>query len=285
MTCLIDVTQGPLVMGILNVTPDSFSDGGEFQNPSDAVRRGMVMINEGADIIDIGGESTRPGAQSVSVEMEIGRVASVIHKIKEQIKFKIANHAVALSVDTAKSEVAKLALEAGACMINDVSAGLGDPAMFDIVRHYKAHIVLMHMQGCPLTMQDSPNYLDVVDDVLSFLAARVCEAEKAGISRDRILIDPGIGFGKKSSDNIKLIASLERFVSLGLPVVLGASRKRFMGSICKANGPRELVGATVATTVIGALKGVSVFRVHDVKENRQALDVTKAIQGINRKPH
>lgn len=265
-----------LVMGILNVTPDSFSDGGLYLDEAEAVRKGQKMADDGADIIDVGGESTRPGALPVSSEEQIQRIVPVVR----QLSAYFGREGI-VSVDTTQSAVAEAALGAGARIVNDVSAGRADPRMFPLVSEYQAGIVLMHMQGTPLTMQDNPAYIDVVEEVAGFLEERTAKAIKAGIPRDRIIIDPGIGFGKTKTDNLRLLASLERLVRMGFPVLLGASRKRFMGAICSESRPRDLLGATIATTTFGVMKGVGIFRVHDVRANRQAIDVITAISNFS----
>jgi dihydropteroate synthase len=264
--------EAPLIMGILNLTPDSFSDGGLCEDADTAVAQALEMIAQGADLIDIGGESTRPGAQRIDAGEQMSRVIPVIERLaRVQPKVRI-------SVDTTRAEVAAAAIAAGATLVNDISAGRDDPGMFDRVAGSGIDLALMHMQGTPLTMQDNPYYENVVEEVLGFLLERAAAAERAGVSRSRILIDPGIGFGKRKIDNLTLLASLEQFVATGYPVLLGASRKRFMGAICGEARPTELVAATAATTALGVMAGVRMFRVHDVKENRQAADVATAIR-------
>lgn len=265
----------PLIMGILNVTPDSFSDGGLYNSNNDSLAQAKKMIDQGVDIIDIGGESTRPGAERVTVTEQIKRVLPAIKSIREQLSTDIK-----ISIDTTKSEVAEAALSVGANIINDISAGCDDDKMFTLAAQQQAPIILMHMRGTPATMQDQPNYKNVVDEVLAFLLERVEAARQAGINPDLIAIDPGIGFGKRKQDNIALIAELKRFVDTGYPVLLGASRKRFMGVICDVSEPSELVSATVVSTVLGVMAGVQMFRVHDVKENRQAIDVAWAVKQV-----
>ncbi len=264
-------TNKPLIMGILNVTPDSFSDGGKYIHIDSALRQVEQMLAGGADIIDIGGESTRPGAEPVSSEEQIQRVVPVITAIRKQFS------GIIISIDTTLSTVAEAALIAGATLINDVSAGQHDPAILSLAAKYDAPIILMHSQGSPKTMQDNPHYTNVITEVIDFLKTRITAAVNAGIAKENILIDPGIGFGKRKQDNLDLLANLEQFVALGYPVLLGTSRKRFMGSLCNVAEPSGLVNATVATTVLGIMAGVKVFRVHDVKENRQAADVAWAI--------
>lgn len=263
----------PLIMGILNVTPDSFSDGGRYSDIDAAVRQARRMLVEGADIIDIGGESTRPGSEPVAADEQIRRVAPVITAIRQQVSADIP-----ISIDTTLSEVARAALAAGADIINDISAGRDDEAILALAAETGAPIILMHSQGAPKTMQDKPYYDDVVREVLAALHRQIDAALKAGIKKERIAIDPGIGFGKRKQDNIDLLAHLDAFVATGYPVLLGTSRKRFMGAICAVTEPSELVTATAVTTALGIMAGVQMFRVHDVRENRQAADVAWAIR-------
>jgi dihydropteroate synthase len=263
-------------MGILNLTPDSFSDGGCFIDEALAVGHAVRMVEEGADIIDVGGESTRPGSARVDAAEQIRRVCGVIRRLREVLPGHII-----ISIDTLLAEVADAALDAGATLINDVSAGSWDPGMFPLAARRGADIVLMHMRERPETMQENPSYGDVVAEVRDYLLQRAVLAQAAGIARERILIDPGIGFGKTKEHNLQLLAHLNRFVATGYAVLLGASRKRFMGSICAETEPRKLVGATCATTVLGVMAGVRVFRVHDVCENRQAVDVSWAVSRPN----
>lgn len=265
----------PLIMGILNATPDSFSDGGLFNTVDKAVEHGLAMAAEGADIIDVGGESTRPGSEFVAEDEQIARVVPVIRGLRARLPADIL-----ISIDTTRQVVAEAAVSAGARLVNDVSAGRDDPEMFRLVARLTTSIVLMHMQGTPKTMQDKPAYTDVVGEVMEFLLERAEQAMVAGISRTNIIIDPGIGFGKRREDNLKLLANLDQFVGTGFPVLLGASRKRFMGAVCRETEPTRLLGATVATTALGVMKGVRLFRVHDVRANRQGADVAAAILGV-----
>lgn len=262
----------PLIMGILNLTPDSFSDGGRFHAQPLAVQHGLDMMYEGADVIDVGGESTRPGATRVSVEEQLERIVEIIVALQE-----IVVDECVISVDTTLAKVAEQAVAAGAAMINDVSAGEDDPQMFALSADQDIPIVLMHMQGSPETMQINPTYDDVVEDVRAYLLDRVEKAVAAGVKQENIIIDPGIGFGKTQQHNMQLMCHLERFVDSGLPVLLGTSRKRFMGSICATTQADQLLGATCATTVFGIYAGVGMFRVHDVRANRQAADLTYAM--------
>jgi dihydropteroate synthase len=265
-------TGRPLIMGILNVTPDSFSDGGKFSGLDAALQQVERMLSEGADMIDIGGESTRPGAEPVAAEEQIQRVVPVIEAIRQQ------RGDVLISIDTTLSEVAKAALAAGADIINDVSGGRNDPDILALAAQTGVPIILMHSQGTPKTMQDNPYYDNVVQEVLCALDESVNAALKAGIKKEAIAIDPGIGFGKRKQDNLDLLAHLDALVELGFPVLLGTSRKRFMGTICDVSEPSELVTATAVTTALGVMAGVRMFRVHDVRENRQAADVAWAIK-------
>jgi len=260
----------PCVMGVVNVTPDSFSDGGRFLAADAALSQALTLVREGAAIIDIGGESTRPGSEPVPADQELARILPVIEAVVESLGAPI-------SVDTMKAGVARRALDAGAAIINDESALRYDDAMIDVVAEAGCPVCLMHMKGQPKTMQDDPRYHDVVDDVLSFLEARMAFAVAGGVREDQLLIDPGIGFGKTVAHNLALLAGLDRFAALGRPVVLGASRKRFLGAILGTE-PAERVIGTVATTVIGLMAGAHVFRVHDVKPNFEALRVALAVR-------
>lgn len=256
-------------MGIVNVTPDSFSDGGRYLAPAVALDHGLGLVREGASILDVGGESTRPGSDPVSEEEELRRVLPVVDALAGSV-------GVPVSVDTMKARVARRALAAGASIVNDVSALRSDPKMAEVVAESGCPICLMHMRGQPKTMQDEPTYDDVVSDVLRFLEERMEYALARGVREEQIMLDPGIGFGKSVEHNLTLLRHLDRVVSLGRPVVLGASRKRFLGVILGAEPGQRTIG-TVATTVVGLLAGVHVFRVHDVKPNFEALRVGLAI--------
>lgn len=262
----------PQIMGILNVTPDSFSDGGRYSTIDAAMRQVEIMRDEGVDIIDVGGESTRPGSSSVSAAEQINRVVPIIKALH------VGFPELTISIDTCLSSVAEAALQAGASIINDISAGMADTKMLPLAAKYGLPIILMHMQGTPKTMQDNPYYQDAVSDIKIALQQRIDAALNAGIQPENIAIDPGIGFGKRTQDNIDLLAHLYQFVAMGFPVLLGTSRKRFMGSICHVSQPHELVTATAVTTALGVMAGVTMFRVHDVKANRQAADVAWAIK-------
>ena len=263
----------PLIMGILNVTPDSFSDGGKYSGLNSAMQQVERMLSEGVDIIDIGGESTRPGADPVTAGEQIRRVVPVIKAIRQSM-----SDGILISIDTTLSVVAKAALDAGANIINDVSGGRGDVAILTLAAQTGVPIILMHSQGTPKTMQDNPDYNNVVQEVLDALNESINAALNAGVKREAIVIDPGIGFGKRKQDNLDLLAHLDMLVKTGFPVLLGTSRKRFMGAICDVTEPSELVTATAVTTALGVMAGVQMFRVHDVKENRQAADVAWAIK-------
>lgn len=263
----------PIIMGILNVTPDSFSDGGKYTDTSSAIKQVKKMIAEGVDIIDIGGESSRPGSVPVSADEQIMRVVPVILALRRNLSVDVL-----ISVDTMSSEVANTAINAGANIINDISAGQHDKRILTLASEKNVPIILMHMQGMPKTMQDNPSYEDVVKQVIHILTDRTVEAMQAGIKKENIIIDPGIGFGKRKEDNLNLLAHLDQLVQMGFPVLLGTSRKRFMASLCDVSEPTELSTATAATTALGIMAGVQLFRVHDVKENRQAADVAWAIR-------
>ena len=259
----------PRIMGILNVTPDSFSDGGRWLDPEAAVRRGLELVAEGADILDIGGESTRPGAAEVPVVEELRRVAPVIEALAQRV-------CVPLSVDTRKSGVARAALDAGAAIVNDVSA-LGDPEMAAVVREAGAGVVLMHMRGTPAEMQCDPQYGDVVAEVRAYLAARIEAALAAGIGRGQIVIDPGIGFGKTTAHNLALLGAVNRLAELA-PVLVGASRKRFIGEITGASADGRLPGS-LAVALWSLLRGAAILRVHDVSATCAAVKMAGALCG------
>lgn len=264
----------PAVMGILNVTPDSFSDGGRFIDPAAALSQARAMA-EGADVLDIGGESTRPGAAEVAVEEEIARTAPVIAALRA------GGLRSAISVDTRKAAVAEAALAAGAGIINDVSAMGFDAGMAGLAAAQAAPIILMHSVATPATMQDDPRYDDVLLDVFDALQARIAVAVAAGIPRDRIMVDPGIGFGKTQAHNIALIRGISLFHDLGVPVLLGASRKRFIGSIGHEPQADRRGPGSVAVALAGVAQGVQMIRVHDVAETRQALRLWQAVNGVD----
>jgi len=260
---------GTWVMGVLNCTPDSFSDGGLFDRPAAAIEHALRMIEDGADILDIGGESTRPGSEPVAPREQIRRTVPVIRAVREQWSGPI-------SIDTTRSEVAAEALAAGATWINDVSALENDPVLADLAKDSDAAIILMHMRGTPLSMQDAPAYDDVVVEVSAYLRDRASLAESRGISHDRIIIDPGIGFGKTVEHNLQLLKSLHRLADLGYPVLVGASRKSFIGHLTGSVAGDRLEGS-IAAAMWASLHGARMVRVHDVKATRRALTVAEAI--------
>jgi dihydropteroate synthase len=260
------------LMGILNVTPDSFSDGGRWLDPDAAIAHGETMVRDGATILDIGGESTRPGAQPVTVEEELQRVIPVVRELAARLP------EVTLSVDTTKAAVADAAIDAGARYVNDVTALTADPEMLHVIAaHPHVRCCLMHMQGQPRTMQHDPRYDDVVGDVETYLRHRLRDVVEHGIPAARIDLDPGIGFGKRIEHNLQLLRHLGRLVAIGQPLVLGTSRKSALATITGRTQPAALVAASVATAVLGYQQGARVFRVHDVAEHRDALLVAEAV--------
>ncbi len=261
----------PLVMGILNVTPDSFSDGGRYASLDAAVEHAERMIAEGADIIDVGGESTRPGAPAIGEAEELTRILPVVEALA-------GRRAIPISIDTRRSAVARAAIEAGAAMWNDVSALGGDANSFAAAAGLGCEVVLMHMQGEPATMQRAPRYGDVVAEVLAWLSTRADTAIAAGVARERLWLDPGIGFGKTLAHNLALLAALDRLVGLGFPVVLGASRKGMIRKLDPtADDPRDRLGGSLAIALAAAAAGCAMVRVHDVRQTVQALKVMAAI--------
>lgn len=258
----------PLIMGILNVTPDSFSDGGRYDDPAAAVARAERIISEGAAILDVGGESTRPGAEAVPVAAELARVRPVV--------LRFAHEAVPVSVDTRHAEVASACVEAGASIINDVS-GFRDRAMTDVAVASGVGVIIMHMLGEPATMQDEPHYDDVVREVGGFLVAQATMLQAAGVARERIAIDPGIGFGKTLEHNLELLRHLSELAELGFPLVVGVSRKRFIGAITGIEEPHKRLGGSLASMLFAASRGADVLRVHDVEATAQALKVQAAL--------
>jgi len=265
----LDFSAGCLVMGILNVTPDSFSDSGEFFDRDRAIEHGLKMVEDGAAIIDVGGESTRPGSASVSAAEQMGRVLPVIEALS-------ARTDVPISVDTHEFEVAKAALDAGAGMINDITA-LGDERIAALVAERQVPVILMHMLGRPATMQVEPRYGDVIAEVLDFLLERAKRAEHLGVPKELIFIDPGIGFGKTLEHNLLLLKNIDKFVATGYRVLVGTSRKSFIGRITGREDPCERIYGTASTVALCAAAGVSVVRVHDVAE---MLDVTKVAAAV-----
>jgi dihydropteroate synthase len=268
---------GPVVVGILNVTPDSFSDGGDFLDPEAAAVRAADMLDEGAGMLDVGGESTRPGSDPVSQEEEIRRVVPVIERILS------ARPEAVISVDTYRSGTATAALEAGASLVNDVTALRGDPSMASVIEEAECPVILMHMQGEPKTMQKDPQYQNVVREVRDFLAERAEYAVAAGVRPENIIVDPGIGFGKNLEHNLDLLNNLDAIVDLGFPVLIGVSRKRFIERITGVQEAKARVSGTVATTVLAYERGATFFRVHDVCANREALAVAEAVLDTSRR--
>ena len=262
----------PQVMGIVNVTPDSFSDGGAHDTTDAAVAHALRLVEEGADVLDIGGESTRPGAAEVEVEEELRRVVPVIERLAAQV-------AVPISIDTSKPEVMRAAVQAGAGMINDVY-GLRREGALDAAAALGVPVVLMHMQGEPRSMQAAPQYDDVVGEVHRFLAERIFAAEMAGIPKQRIVVDPGFGFGKDTAHNLQLLAQFERFVELGVPVLAGLSRKRSIGELTGRDVPADRVAGSVAAHLIAAQRGAAIVRVHDVAATIDALKVWNAVAAV-----
>lgn len=258
-----------LIMGILNVTPDSFSDGGQFFDLGKAVAHAMGMVREGADIIDVGGESTRPGSEGISDEEELRRVIPVIKELVDSVD-------VPISIDTCKSKVAEEAMKAGASILNDISALRSDPNMVNVAKEHDVPLILMHMQGTPKSMQKNPKYEDVMGEIISFLKERVGVAVRSGIDRDKIIVDPGIGFGKSIQHNYEIIRRLSELEELNLPIMIGTSRKSFIGFTLDLPVEDRLEGtlATVAATIIN---GADIIRVHDVKECKRAARMIDAV--------
>lgn len=268
---LLDPGLSPLVMGILNVTPDSFSDGGTFFARDAAVGHAVQMIDDGADIIDIGGESTRPGAAEVPVEEELSRVIPVIEELGRR-------RDIVISIDSTKTEVARAAIDAGARIVNDVSSCTNDEGMIELVRSSSAGVILMHMQGTPRTMQLDPCYDDVVEDVLAYLEQRIDALTTTGVERSRLAIDPGIGFGKTVEHNLALLRDLPKLGRTQLPIVVGLSRKSFLGELT-GRGVGERLGGSLAGLAWSVACGAHVIRVHDVRESRDAMRVATALAG------
>ncbi|HEV3394167.1 MAG TPA: dihydropteroate synthase [Chthoniobacterales bacterium] len=268
---IVDLSKKGMIMGVLNVTPDSFSDGGEFFDLNAAVDRGAQIVAEGADIIDIGGESTRPGAGPVSAEEELRRAIPVIEKLRAKMD-------IAISIDTSKSEVASAALDAGASIINDVTAGKGDQKMLPLAATRNAALVFMHMQGEPRTMQKNPHYGDVVREVADSFRQQYARAIECGVDPMRLAFDPGIGFGKTLEHNLSLLKNLDYLRVHDRPLVVGVSRKSFLGKLIGSNEIRDRLAPTIALTAILRTRGADVLRVHDVKENVAAL---RTVEGMS----
>ncbi len=263
-----------LVMGALNVTPDSFYDGGRYARAEDAIEHGLRMAKEGADIIDIGGESSRPGSQPISPTEELERVVPVIEGIRRHSD-------VLLSIDTTKAAVAEEAIAGGASMVNDISALRFDPKMAETIGESEVFVILMHMLGTPKTMQIAPSYTDVVEEIKAFLAERIESAVSLGIERARIIIDPGIGFGKRLEHNLALLKGLSSFATLQAPILVGLSRKSFLGTILDLP-PEERLEGTIAANAIAVVNGADIIRVHDVKEGRRTADVARRLRNDGR---
>ena len=266
---VLDLSSRTHLMGVLNVTPDSFSDGGKFFKLEEAIKQGLKLAEEGADMIDIGGESTRPGSEPVTIEEELRRVIPVIEELAKRIDLPI-------SIDTYKSGVAKEALDSGASMVNDISGSRFDPEMKKIIAEYDVPVVLMHIQGTPKNMQESPKYENLLEDIKSYLNQSISIAEEAGIGEDKIIIDPGIGFGKTLDDSLKILKNLREFKSLGRPVMVGVSRKSFIGKILDLPTDERLEGS-LASMAVAIMNGANILRVHDVKESKMVAKLVDAI--------
>ena len=263
----------PIIMGILNVTPDSFSDGGAYPSTKAAVDRALIMIEQGAKIIDIGGESTKPGSERVSPIEQKRRIVDVISQLK-----KVIPDGVMVSVDTTSAEVAEAVIELGVDMINDVSGGTDDEKMMPLVANRNVYYCIMHMQGNPKTMQDNPTYNDVTFEIKNFLIGQAKKVMEMGLKKEKIILDPGIGFGKKTEHNLEILKNLKDFSSLGFYTLLGVSRKRLFGEISGENNPEDRVSGTCATSALGVMADINIFRVHDVWQNKQAIDVAYNIK-------
>ena len=266
----LDFSSGTLIMGILNVTPDSFSDGGKFLNLEKAVARGIEMAKQGAAIIDIGAESTRPGSMPVSSQEKIDRAIAVIEKLAKKI-------AIPISIDTQNFEVAKAALDAGVSLINDISS-LSDERMGRLVKERDVPIILMHIKGSPATMQKQPHYDNVINEVLDYLLQKAKYAENIGIDKEKIFIDPGIGFGKTLEHNLELLRNIDKFVASGYRVLVGTSRKSFIGTITGKEKPEDRIFGTAATVALCAAAAVSIVRVHDVEEMTDVVKITSRLR-------
>ena len=270
---LLSIEKQSLIMGILNVTPDSFSDGGKYLEKNNAINHALAMIDNGADIIDVGGESTRPFSDPVSLDEEISRVIPVIEGIRKESD-------VCISIDTTKSEVATAALDSGASLINDVSAMEVDPLMIDVALKFDCPIIIMHMKGTPKSMQNNPQYESLISDIKDYLQERVDFIVSKGVNSKKIVIDPGIGFGKTVENNFEIINNLNHFTKMGLPVMLGASRKSFIGISLDLPEEDRLEGS-LAANIIGLQNGAKIFRVHDVAETNKAFVIANKIFNSN----
>jgi dihydropteroate synthase len=266
--------ERPLIMGVLNITTDSFSDGGRFMDPEKALDQAYCMAESGADILDIGGESSRPGAESIPADEEIKRVVPVIKKAAKKIKIPI-------SVDTVKSEVAERAFDAGASILNDISAMRMDENMAALVAGNNAYVILMHMRGTPADMQENTEYDDIIGEIYEFLNNSALKAIEKGISRDKIIVDPGIGFGKSAEGNFIILKNLDKFLELGYPVMVGASRKSFIGKALAVDTDQRLEGS-IAAACYAVMNGADIVRVHDVIETRRAITIIEKISAADR---
>jgi len=268
---ILDLTSRTHIMGILNITPDSFSDGGKFLQPGQAIEHGLRMVEEGVDIIDIGAESTRPGAEPVSVEEELRRLLPVLEGLLKRVDIPI-------SIDTYKASVAETVLKTGASMINDISGLRFDNRMKDVVAKYQVPIIIMHIKGEPRNMQQNPYYDDLIGEIYEYLAASIHLAVKTGIARNNIIIDPGIGFGKRLQDNFEILKRLSEFQGLGCPILIGPSRKSFIGKVLDLSPDQRLEG-TLAAVTIGIQNGAHIVRVHDVKQVSRACHIIDLLVG------
>src|SRR4030042_2490097 len=266
--------EGALIMGILNITPDSFYDGGQYFKKGDAFKRAEEIIEQGAHIIDVGGMSTRPGSKPVSLDEELSRTIPVIEHVAKNSK------KTPISIDTCRSEVAKRAIDAGAVIINDISGLSADNKMMELAFQSKSSIIIMHMQGNPENMQENPTYSDVVDEVYDYLCERALKAVEAGIKKEKIIVDPGIGFGKKVEHNLEILSRFSEFNEMGYPVLAGVSRKFFIGNLLGGLPAEERLEGSIAAAVYAFLSGASILRVHDIKETLRAIKIAKAIRDV-----
>ena len=262
--------QQTYLMGVLNITPDSFSDGGDYNNLEEASQRAATLVEAGADILDIGGQSTRPGAKQISPEEELERVIPIIKRIRKHLNIPI-------SVDTTRAEIAQQAVQAGADIVNDISGGMFDADMLTTVAELEVPIILMHIRGTPETMQQMTDYEDLVGEIIAVLEERLSAAEAAGIARSRLLIDPGIGFGKTAEQNLELLRQLDQFQSLGVPILVGTSRKSFIGKIINQDDPKQRVWGTASTCCAAIAQGADILRVHDLPQMWEVAKVADAI--------
>jgi dihydropteroate synthase len=267
----LDFSKKTYIMGVLNITPDSFSDGGLYFDKSVAIKRAIQMVEDGADIIDIGGESTRPGSESITIDKELKRTIPVIEALTIEIK-------VPISIDTYKSEVAMAALDSGASMVNDISGLRFDPKMSEVVSEYKVPVVIMHIKGRPKDMQQNPVYEALIPEIMDYLRCGIAIATRSGISDNKIIIDPGIGFGKTSDHNLEIINKLREFTSLEKPILIGPSRKAFIGKILGDAPVTQRLEGTAAAVAISIMNGANMIRVHDVKEMAKVAKIADAVK-------